>query len=514
MRQKRYFKQVSDIIIHPRSKGKQRGAFMEDQATQANGQKQLSTSSLVTLTTQSAGKYVGFALLMAWHYALWFVPHMFFSAQLLDERVTVSWLINLGATVFSLFVIALALGRRRHLSTHKWLPVVIPLLMCVESLVLCMVAFSMESPALAYLLAFLLGPLEATLWILWGERYACMKARFSIKYIGTVFGIALLACVTLAWILPPGFTSVFTSLLPLASGGLLILGSKGSSQVFPPLLPKNAASGGFKSMVVVCTISFVASIACYFLAAIIPWENLPTTDASFTYGILGGSLLVLIISGICTFTKDKINIFKMLPWLLVFEIVSFSLFLADSAFYFPAFVFALGISSIFEILLIMYFGILTSKGYTAPALAFCLSGGFVRAGIALGNTLAVTYEHTPQLATAITPETCLAFICVLAALLIPLVRREFGLLALTATPPTKSEVDEICSEVATEFSLSAREREILELIARGYTTNSIAAKLVISPYTVNTHIRHIYEKMQIHKRSELLNYINMQRSDF
>ena len=62
--------------------------------------------------------------------------------------------------------------------------------------------------------------------------------------------------------------------------------------------------------------------------------------------------------------------------------------------------------------------------------------------------------------------------------------------------------------------LRAREGEILLLIAQGHTTNSMAEKLVISPYTVNTHIRHIYDKMQIHKRSELLNYLNMQRSDF
>ncbi len=41
----------------------------------------------------------------------------------------------------------------------------------------------------------------------------------------------------------------------------------------------------------------------------------------------------------------------------------------------------------------------------------------------------------------------------------------------------------------------------------------MAEKLVISPYTVTTHIRHIYDKMQIHKSSELLNYLNMPRSD-
>ena len=250
------------------------------------------------------------------------------------------------------------------------------------------------------------------------------------------------------------------------------------------------------------------------MAAVIPWEVLPTEVSSFTFGILGGAVLMLAIAGICIASKDKVNIFKLYPWLLVFEIVAFSLFLADKALYFPSFVAAVGISSIFEILLIMYFGILMSKGYSTPAMAFSFSGGCVRAGIAFGNTLAVAYEHAPAMALAVAPETCLALICVLAALLIPLVRQEFSIVALTAAPPSKAEVDEICAEVAEEFSLSAREREILGLIARGYTTSTISTKLVISPYTVNTHIRHIYEKMQIHKRSELLNYINLQRSDF
>jgi len=199
---------------------------------------------------------------------------------------------------------------------------------------------------------------------------------------------------------------------------------------------------------------------------------------------------------------------------LVLLIAAFALFLADEVAFFPAFIMATGISSLLEILLIMYFGILTSKGYVTPAVAFAFSGAFVRAGIAVGNTWAVGYEHAPELAFAITPETCLGLMCVLAVLLVPLVRQEFNIVALTAAPPTKAEIDEICSEVAKEFSLSGREAEILVLIARGYTTNNMAEKLVISPYTVNTHVRHIYEKMQIHKRSELLNYLNMQRSDF
>ena len=260
------------------------------------------------------------------------------------------------------------------------------------------------------------------------------------------------------------------------------------------LLPKSAAQGGLKNMVAVSIITFLASVACYFLVAIIPWEVLPTGDVSFTLGILGGAAIMLGIAGISIASKDKANIFKMFPWLLVLLIAAFALFLADEVAFFPAFIMATGISSLLEILLIMYFGILTSKGYVTPAVAFAFSGAFVRAGIAVGNTWAVGYEHAPELAFAITPETCLGLMCVLAVLLVPLVRQEFNIVALTAAPPTKAE--------------------ILVLIARGYTTNNMAEKLVISPYTVNTHVRHIYEKMQIHKRSELLNYLNMQRSDF
>ncbi|OUO90351.1 helix-turn-helix transcriptional regulator [Gordonibacter sp. An230] len=463
---------------------------------------------------RAALKYVGFALLLAWHYALWFVPHVFAQTELLDERVTTAWLVNLGATVVSLLLIALFLGRKRHLSTYRPLYVAAPALTCAATLALCLAPQVFAVPILAYALAFFLGATESVMWILWGERYACVKANFSLRHIGTTFGFTLLATVVVAWSLPTYASTTFVSLLPIASGTLLAVARRDGARAFPVLLPKSASQGGLKSMTTVSVITFLASAACYFLVAIIPWQALPTRDLSFTLGVLGGGAIMLGIAGISIASKDKANIFKMLPWMIVLLIAAFALFLADESAFLPSFVMATGISSLLEMLLIMYFGILTSKGYVTPAAAFAFSGAFVRAGIAIGNTWAVGYEHAPSLADLVTPETCLALMCALAALLVPLVRQEFNIVALTAAPPSKAEIDEICAEVASEFSLSTREREILELIARGYTTNNMAQKLVISPYTVNTHIRHIYEKMQIHKRSELLNYLNMQRSDF
>lgn len=50
--------------------------------------------------------------------------------------------------------------------------------------------------------------------------------------------------------------------------------------------------------------------------------------------------------------------------------------------------------------------------------------------------------------------------------------------------------------------LSPRERQILELLARGYLYKEIMESLTISRSTVNTHIRRIYEKLHVRSRSQ------------
>jgi DNA-binding NarL/FixJ family response regulator len=53
-----------------------------------------------------------------------------------------------------------------------------------------------------------------------------------------------------------------------------------------------------------------------------------------------------------------------------------------------------------------------------------------------------------------------------------------------------------------EKKLSPREEEILDLLAAGLLYKEIAAKLDIGQETVRTHIRHIYEKLHVHTRTE------------
>ena len=53
--------------------------------------------------------------------------------------------------------------------------------------------------------------------------------------------------------------------------------------------------------------------------------------------------------------------------------------------------------------------------------------------------------------------------------------------------------------------LTNREREMLDLLAKGYRYKEIADQLSISFETVRTHIHNIYEKLHVQSRTEALN---------
>ena len=57
-----------------------------------------------------------------------------------------------------------------------------------------------------------------------------------------------------------------------------------------------------------------------------------------------------------------------------------------------------------------------------------------------------------------------------------------------------------------ESKLSEREREVLKLIAQGYTNKEIADMIFLSVKTVETHKAHIMDKLELRSRAELVRY--------
>jgi len=66
--------------------------------------------------------------------------------------------------------------------------------------------------------------------------------------------------------------------------------------------------------------------------------------------------------------------------------------------------------------------------------------------------------------------------------------------SFSTTPATRSDLD----------ALSPREQSVLALLSKGYLYKEIAESLGVSGPTVNTYIRRIYDKLQVHSRSQAI----------
>lgn len=95
--------------------------------------------------------------------------------------------------------------------------------------------------------------------------------------------------------------------------------------------------------------------------------------------------------------------------------------------------------------------------------------------------------------------------------IITVVSRRTGSLLLMADLYSKNLNHQVFLErerARLNVDLSIRETEILNLLARGFMYKEIAGHLFISTETVRTHLRNIYEKLQVRTRTEaVLKYL-------
>lgn len=73
---------------------------------------------------------------------------------------------------------------------------------------------------------------------------------------------------------------------------------------------------------------------------------------------------------------------------------------------------------------------------------------------------------------------------------------------------SEQHLSERCEAIAEDHQFTSRESEIFLLLARGYTIPVISEKLYVSENTVKSHVKSIYQKLDVHVRSELIELVN------
>lgn len=459
--------------------------------------------------------YLCLALLMAGHYSLWFVPNATGLMGITSMDVTFTWLLTLGFT--GLFLIVFPLGIRKiDTGDHRTVVPVAATAHAAATLCFCFAGPYMNDAFVPFgiAIACVFGACTALIWIFGGASCTRAKVTFAVRDVAPVFASVVAVSMVLSMLLPTVAAALLAAAFPPAAAlaHRRTMKTAGGCPT-PALLPQKSSAALRKSAIILGLTGGVLSASDTFATCIIPTDLLVVgfSDNVLAWSLAGGVIIVSLALLLYAARCKENESYTLIPLLMALSIVALAMVMKGGAFSTAAFTLGIGACVILEVLLLTFFGSLATKGYLAPAIAFGLCEGVPRLGSCLGNCCAVFLEQNNLVSAQLVQDTCLIAICAIGFLIIAATRQQHAITTLANAPLSAVEVDSVCDEASADFGLSPRETEILKLLARGASIEGIAKKFVISPYTVQTHIQHIYRKMGVHKRSELMDYINLRR---
>lgn len=126
-------------------------------------------------------------------------------------------------------------------------------------------------------------------------------------------------------------------------------------------------------------------------------------------------------------------------------------------------------------------------------------------GLVLGWAIGYGMLLTDDALALLLPAVCVGLVVALVAMLTRYVWK-FSDAAGTAHV-SEETVERVHDAITLRYGLSPREREVMELLVRGYSTDRIGKDLHISYHTVKTHVYHIYQKVGVHAQQELIDLV-------
>ena len=361
--------------------------------------------------------------------------------------------------------------------------------------------------------AFLTGFGSAIIMLSYGEIYRNVN---SVKTVVEVSAAVFLAALVflLVGFLPRVIGCIVCALLPLASGWILVFKLK----VWTPRLGMPDATpvikiGAFTTRIGAC--ACLVGLADGVVRAVFMNATEMSAQEFYQYPLPVASFITLLILCLCqAFTAE--NGLRQTYRAVVFIMASFFMLL-------PVFTDVSGLERVISLTGYGTFNALIwviladiAYRYRFSALAvFGIGWGMVTVGALLGSIVGqmvcVFAPFSPQQISLI------AFLATLAILVSYLfVFNESNLADLAKKPsegeeaviePSYQRFQRRCKIAAEIYGLTPRETEIMILAAKGRTGARIQEELFLSRGTVTTHLRHIYQKMDVHSKQELLDVI-------
>ena len=474
-------------------------------------------------------RYMGIGFVWAWLYCTYATSAVFPYRSGQSINSDESWLLSAVAVVLGFFVGGLLLSRRPlGARCLRRFSIAAALLLAAGTIVSALGAFAL---GLAWLGGAMTGVGYALLSLLWARALMVLDVE-ELEAVVPLSSLVIVPCVVVYPLLEGVVGVVATASLPLMSGVLLLLclregakrcgveeaasGVGGMSPYFKEAEASGAASASSGAGASLSRRFGIAESWGFYLGRVavvlvvlylaIGWQAALADVRDSMHALIDLDVSMLISSLAIVFFSRRVSFTELFRWAVPCVIIT--LVLHGSSGLWAGFVSnAIGdtLDSLIQVLVYLFAITLAKQGKAPVALGVGLLNGSVQLGVLFGN-LAGSACAGPAAASSEVAFLS-ALICLVALVGIVAPQRE----PIEVRPMAEAGSDALehslmvgCELLQKKFGLSDRETEIAFLLARGYSRPYIREKLFISKNTVATHIRHIYGKLGIHSKEELI----------
>lgn len=351
----------------------------------------------------------------------------------------------------------------------------------------------------------LIGLPFAFLLSAWGNAFGSVSTKVSVPevFLGSLFGALVGLLISFV---PFTYADLAFRILPFFSAAALMMSPPSGHALVP------VSSGGVdsSSTAAMLSLKIIAGTALFGVAAGLmeTFNTSPGMPAMPTYAVAFllfiafalGTLSILLSDGFgkgAALNKAyRLALFILLSGYLLVPAPFFS----DSIVSGEAIVLAgyLGLTAV----LISLFLVLAKITDTSTSVSFSRGFSALFGGEALGVLIANILNTTQfNLETPYT-VVVIAGALVLFSYIFLFTERDFE--SLSEIVIDNDSFEDRCKALAEKYSLSNREAEILPYALKGRTSERISKELFISKSTVDTHLKRIYAKTNVHNRQELI----------
>lgn len=464
----------------------------------------------ITLADIVNPRMAGFALTRAWAYIMFFSTVIHYSTRndLTHLNSTVTWA-ALGA---SCIMVAAALFARPFYTrflTRRWLPAALAILLLSLMVLLVLIDIINEEwfqQPWCSMFCFTAGVGLGILYLGWGGTYAdSNEAKVAVEVTASFLFAALLFAAVVAL---PRTIGIAATMVILVLGIRLLFHTQGAWKRQSLLAPVRLSKSRFMARALASAgiLGFTESCVQELFV-----DMSPVLGVDYYCLVLPvAALIATAIMGVTLFTpRDsseypfayRVVLFTMALIYLLLPIVDRGTFFAD--------VLALTAYCLVSMLVWIVLVRTESRYHLSPLVVFGFGWGLMTAGSLcgtwVGGFMLSFIEMTPRLLSVIALiSTCLLLFAYFFLF------NERSVMELTSERGADGEVRPFrnrCEEVARQYKLSAKETEVMILVAKGRSTPRICEELDISQGTANTHLTHIYKKMDVHDRQQLIDVL-------